>query len=289
MSSTRKIVVTSGNEAFAPLLVDLIQSLQQFSGFDAIGVLDVGLSPQTRIQVQSYVTAIVEPEWDFPIDAPLRESKPYLRAHLARAFLRKYFPNYSIYLWLDADTWVQEQYALLWFIEAARNGTIGLVPESDRSYRHREGVRRWRRRNLISYFGEKAVSLSLSRPYFNAGAFSLHVDAPHWESWAAHFANGLKASPYLVTDQTALNYSLWSDDLPIHPLPALCNWCCHLAVPSVNADAKLCEPYVPYQRIGLVHLTAKTKDLRLNIKINGKTVTGSLRFRGIPLLQPAAA
>jgi len=58
------------------LLVDLIQSLQQFNGFDAIGVLDVGLSPQTRTQVQGYVTAVVEPEWDFPIAAPLRESKP---------------------------------------------------------------------------------------------------------------------------------------------------------------------------------------------------------------------
>jgi hypothetical protein len=141
----------------------------------------------------------------------------------------------------------------------------------------------------MSYFGDKAISLSLTRPYFNAGAFSLHVDAPHWKSWAAHFANGLQASPHLVTDQTALNYSIWSDNLPVHPLPALCNWCCHLAIPSVNAEAKLCEPYVPYQRIGLVHLTAKTKDLNLNITINGKTVTGSLRFRGIPMLQPAAA
>jgi len=284
MPPSRIIIVTAADETFAALLLELIQSIKQFdgNGFDAIGVLDVGLSPKTVTQLQKHVSAIVEPDWDLPIDAELRRSKPYLRAHLARPFLRKYFPEYGIYLWLDADTWVQEQYALSWFVQAARLGGVGLAPENDRSYRHLQGMRRWRRYNLISYFGDKAASSLLSRPYYNAGAFSLQVDAPHWNSWARYFKKGLEVSPHLVTDQTALNYAIWSDNLPVHPLPALCNWCCHLAVPSVNSDGKLCEPYVPYQRIGLVHLTANSKDLRINMTIEGKQFTGNLRFRGFP-------
>jgi hypothetical protein len=132
------------------------------------------------------------------------------------------------------------------------------------------------------YYGDEALSLLDTHSYYNSGGFSLVADAPHWSSWARHFKRGLEACPTLVTDQTALNYAIWKDDLPVHPLPALCNWCCHLAVPDVNIEtSKLCEPHIPNRPIGLVHMTGGTKDLVLVWNCEDKTIEGNLRFQGL--------
>jgi hypothetical protein len=200
----------------------------------------------------------------------------------ARPFLPKYFPGYDIYLWLDADTWVQEKYAVKWFFQAAKHGRLGIVPQVDRSYAHPDRVLNWRAQRLFMYYGDEAVSLLARRPYYNSGGFSLLADAPHWNSWARYLKRGLEACPKLVTDQTALNYAIWKDDLSVHPLPALCNWCCHLAVPRVSIiTRKLCEPHIPNRPIGLVHMTAGTKDSALMWDLEDKIIEGNLHFQGL--------
>jgi lipopolysaccharide biosynthesis glycosyltransferase len=278
------IIVTAADENFSTLLLGLIQSLRQWDEpvCDAIGVLDLGLSDDTLQKVQGQVTHIVSPDWDLPTDLNLRDSQPYLRAMSSRPFLPKYFPGYDIYLWLDADTWVQERYAVEWFFQAARDGGLGIVPQVDRSYTNPPRATNWRMQRLFMYYGEEAVSLLAAHPYYNSGGFSLLADAPHWSSWARYFLRGLEACPTLVTDQTALNYAIWKDNLPVHPLPALCNWCCHLAVPRINAETrKLCEPHIPNRPIGLVHMTGDTKNLVLTWNSEDKAIEGNLRFRGL--------
>jgi hypothetical protein len=97
--------------------------------------------------------------------------------------------------------------------------------------------------------------------YYNSGAFCLRADAPHWKSWANYFNQALSANPNTVSDQAVLNYAIWNDGLAVHPLPSLCNWACHLAVPLYNEkNNKLCEPHLPYHAIGLIHLTGPSKD-----------------------------
>ena len=279
---SKSIIVTAADETYAPLLLDLLRSLARHANmYDALGILDVGLSQTTLRLIRDRVTSIVVPEWDLPVEHSLRESRSHLRATLARPFLRKYFPGYALYFWLDADTWVQDQYALDWFAAAAKSGSIGLVPQIDRSYRHPRSSWKWRKEKLVSYFGTGATKFLFTHPYFNAGAFSLSVDSPHWESWARYFRVGLQAAPQVVTDQTALNFALWNDALPVHPLPALCNWCCHLAIPLIDEKRRtLCEPYVPYRSLGLIHLTAHTKDMQLKANLDGTEVQGSLRYQG---------
>jgi lipopolysaccharide biosynthesis glycosyltransferase len=279
----KTIIVTAADENFASLFLGLIRSLHQWDEplSDAIGVLDLGLSDDTLVTIQELVTHIVSPGWDLPTDLALHDSHPYLRAMASRPFLPKYFPGYDIYLWLDADTWVQEKYAVRWFFRAAKQGGLGIVPQVDRSYVHPVRAVNWRTQRLSMYYGDEALSLLATRSYYNSGGFSLLADAPHWTSWARYFKKGLEACPKLVTDQTALNYAIWKDDLPVHPLPALCNWCCHLAVPKLNTKTtKLCEPHIPNRPIGLVHLTAGSKDLVIMENFEDKTIEGNLRFQG---------
>ncbi len=258
----KTIIVTAANEKFASLVLALIHSLRQWGALpcDAIGVLDVGFSKDTLAKVQGLVTHVANPAWDLPCNSSLRERKPFLRAYTARPFLPKYFPGYDIYLWLDADTLVQEKYALDWLFQAANQGELGIVPQVDRCYVHTLEAVKWRAERVAKYYGDEGLALFASETYYNTGAFSLRGDAPHWHSWAGHFRRGLESSPLRFSDQTALNYAIWKDTLPVHPLPALCNWCCHLAAPKKNHQTgKLCEPRIPHRPIGVLHMTTRTK------------------------------
>ena len=68
------------------------------------------------------------------VDTALRECTPHLRSLTARPFLPDYFPGYDVYIWIDCDAWVQEQFALEWLFYTAASGALGIVPELDRSY-----------------------------------------------------------------------------------------------------------------------------------------------------------
>jgi len=117
--------------------------------------------------------------------------------------------------------------------------------------------------------------------YLNAGVFALRADAPHWTRWADGFRRGVDACQgKQCCDQTALNYTLWTEHLPVHPLPALCNWTCHLAIPAfLSATGRFHEPFVPHQSIGVMHVTGETKDYTFEFRDGeGRTVQSNLRY-----------
>ena len=285
----KSIIVTAADEAYMPLLQGLLSSLRQWDAplADAIGVLDVGLSKESAAAIRSLGILVVSPDWDLAIDAHRRAASPHLRAFSARPYLPKYFPGYDVLLWIDADAWVQERQTISLFLKAARTGAMGVCLHIHQSYVHPLRSRAWRRSRLASYFGDDALVNFDSNPYVNSGAFSLRADAEHWALWQAWARAGFGACPDLVCDQTALNYALWTHSLPIHPLPALYNWCCHLALPSFNTDlGKWCEPHLPRRPIGLVHLTDNTKDLTFDVEHGGGLQPISLRFGGADALAP---
>jgi lipopolysaccharide biosynthesis glycosyltransferase len=279
----RTLVVTAANDAFMPLLRGLVKSLQRCDPrpFTAIGCLDVGLGSESHEWISCHASHVVTPAWDLPVEPELREKEPYLRAFTARPFLPKYFPGYDMYLWIDADAWVQERFALEWYFEAAKEGALAVVPHTHRSYRHNAGVVGWRTGRMQRYFGEEAGRRGRWDTYYNSGVFALCSDAPHWSLWARHFREGVEATNGgLYCDQTSLNHALWTEDLPVRPLPAFCNWLCHLALPGFDPrQQRFCEPSVPHRSIGIIHLTAMSKNISLSL--HGSSVrTISLRFPG---------
>ena len=277
----KRIIIAAADENFSPLLNDLLDSLHQFPQpvTDAIGVLDLGLSADSLNMISSKADHIVQPGWDLYVREDIKASKPFLRANTSRPFLPRHFPGYDLYLWLDADTWLQDRFAVDWLFQAASQGQMALVPETDRCYRPRIGFNNWRIQRLESFFSCDAAQLLQSKMYYNSGAFALHRDTVHWDKWAECFDAGLRRDTDITSDQTAMNYAIWSADLPVHPLPALCNWCCHMAYPVFhNASASLCEPFLPHRRIGLVHMTDTSMDARLRVSVDGKPVESGLRY-----------
>ncbi len=275
----KTIIITAANEDFKYLLFTLLDSLTglQDCNIDAIGVLDVGLSDTTSRALATRVTCVVQPAWDLLVAQSVKDAFPYLRAKTAKPFLPEYFPGFDCYLWLDADTWVQEKYALKWLVDASKNGAIGIVPEMDRSYMQTTSIIQWKTECLSKYYGSDATSYLITNSYYNSGVFSLLGSAPHWRIWADCFAAALQGDSQLVTDQAALNYAIWKHELQVNPLPSLCNWCCHLALPLLDeTSGRLCEPNIPYTPVGIIHLTGNTKHRRQPI--------GRLELPARPLL-----
>ncbi|HZZ10668.1 MAG TPA: hypothetical protein VFE79_08240 [Paraburkholderia sp.] len=281
----RILLTTAANDAYAPLLRGLLMSIRQFGdtlAFADIGCLDVGLSDENRAWAAGQVTHLVEAQWDLPVNAQTRAEAPHLRAMCARPFLPRYFPGYDLYIWIDCDAWVQERFVFDWLIDSARGGALGAVPELDRAYNH-AFVAPWRVDRLRRYYGDSAANPLLSQSYYNSGVLALRADAPHWSSWATHLSRGVTATlGSLVCDQTALNHAIWTDSLPVYPLPSVCNWLCHLALPGANVAAqKFCEPLLPRAAIGILHLAGRTKDLAfpLTDETGSQCAPTSLRFQ----------
>ena len=67
-----------------------------------LAVFDFGCTAEQRDWLNAHVDFVREPDWDFAF--PGREQAPtYLKGLLARPHLRRYFPEFGVYLWLDAD------------------------------------------------------------------------------------------------------------------------------------------------------------------------------------------
>jgi hypothetical protein len=282
VAQLRTLIVTAADEAFVPLLRGLVESLQQWTPrpYTDLACLDLGLSAANRDWVARYAAHVIEPGWDLGVDEQARTAHPEWRALTARPFLPRYFPGYDVYVWIDADAWVQERFALDWYTILADKGQLAITPHVDRAYRTTPHLIHSRMSRMRAYFGPEAEKRTLWDRYFNAGVFALRADAPHWAIWATWFRAGLDATAgKLCCDQTALNQAIWMDRLPVAPLPALCNWLCHLAVPAFDPRrGRFCEPILPRNSIGILHLAADSKDRVLALRGDGWERRITLRF-----------
>lgn len=280
----RTVIVTAADDGYLPLLRGLVGSLRALRQpvFDALAVLDVGLSDSSRAWLGTQGAQVVDTPWTLPVPEAVRAAHPHWRALTARPFLPELVPGHDLYLWIDADCWVQLGDALGLLGAVARQGVLAAVPEVDRCYRQSPDVVDWRVSRMAAGFGEAAAQRCMWDAYFNAGVFGLRADAPHWAAWARHFAQGIEASEgRVVCDQSALNQALWADGLPVLPLPAVCNWLCNLSVPAWDPGTRLWgEPYLPTRPLGILHLAARTKAADYRVNAPG------LPAHGLPLTWP---
>lgn len=281
------IVVTGSDSRYFPLMRETILSVRaKPEGYAVdLGVLDCGLSVDEAMWCRDQGARLVEPGWDVAFGEGLTVA-PSFRAMMARPHLKRYFPGYQLYLWLDADVWVQDWAALRLFIEAADLGDIAIVPEMHRSYRNfRDGRDDFERANGRAYadaFGEEAASRLIRRPLNNAGVFAMTAASPAWDIWATTLADAAQRSANMI-DQIALNAAVHEGRIREVRLPAVCNWIAHLATPAWHeAKQVFVEPDPPFETIGILHLTLGTKwETSVEVPtVSGSVVKRALRFPG---------
>jgi len=283
--SHRLLIASAADRAYFPLLRDMVLSVRAQCPAATIGILDLGLEAEHRNWLSARVAHLVRPDWD--VDFPDRVRRPdTFKAQVARPFLRRHFPGYEMYLWIDADAWLQDWRAVELYCAAAGLDKLAITPEIDRAYK-----RHYKRPKLFGWtlawknyrraFGWRTADRLGRNPIVNCGVFALHRDAPHWDAWARIMSQVLQRTQFFFVEQVALNYTIFAEHLPVNFLPAYCNWMPGDAAPAFDAERRLfVEPYAPHEVIGIMHLAGreqKTHTFRLN-RLDGGTVDTSLQY-----------
>jgi hypothetical protein len=293
--STRLLIASGSDSSYFPLLGDAVRSVLAHRRNVAIGILDFGLASDQRAWLADRVSHLVRPGWD--LDFPYRERTPETRkAQLSRPFLRRHFPGYDMYLWIDADAWLQDWRAIELYVAAAGHDKLAITPEIDRAYK-----RHYKRPKVFGWtlswkcyreaFGWRVADRLGRNPILNCGVFALHHDAPHWDAWARVITQIAQRTRFFYIEQTALNYVIFAERLPVNLLPAYCNWMPGDAVPAFDAARGLfVEPYAPHEVIGVMHLAGeaqKSHIFRLR-GLDGGEIETSLRYsKTRALVEPA--
>jgi hypothetical protein len=283
----KAIAITGGDAAYFELMRDCIGSLRATAEGRALvlGVLDCGLTDEQRAWCKAQGATLVTPQWDFEFPGRAKLKDGY-KALTARPFLPRYFPGFDLYLWIDGDCWVQQSDALALFLAAARTGALAVAPEIHRSMRHyRHAWTEFSTINGAAYaaaFDQATADRLIRYPLINAGVFALRHDAPHWAGWAELLGKTLQRSSDM-TDQITLNVLVYDQGFSCEPLPSRCNWPVHHATPAWDADRSLfVEPAMPYEPLGILHLTIYTKRLAtLDVRELGGAHNGQVRARSL--------
>lgn len=279
------VIASAADAAYFPLLQEMVLSVRALRSGVAIGILDLGMTAEQCAWLIDRAARLVPPEWD--VDFPGRDRAPEaFKAQVARPFLPRHFPGHEMYLWIDADAWLQDWRAIELLCAAAGRDRLAIVPEIDRAYkRHYKRPKLFGRtlawKNYREAFGWRAADRLGRNPMVNCGVFALHREAPHWRAWARLLAQVLQRTRFFYAEQTALNYAIFAERLAVDFLPAYCNWLAGDAAPVFDARRGLfVEPYAPHEVIGIMHLAGpeqKTQRFRLN-RLDGGTVETMLRY-----------
>ena len=274
MSST--IIVTGANNVYEASVRNLLASIRA-SGFDCdFGIIDGGLSEPFRQQVLDQGCRIHPVE----LTGSLREAAQNVphgwKVALAKPHIRDLFTGYQTYIFLDADTWVQQRFALDYLRTYSAEGRLAIV--SQRSRFHEWDAARGNgvefnfagqpiRANWYTMFSRKSKlsksdkRLLASNPILNAGVFALQAGAALWDDWQNTVVEAVKALPrgrQYAADQIGLGLAVYRKGAPLSLLPETCNW---MSVWRFDVHAGLfTQTQPPFDPVGILHLAGINAD-----------------------------
>ena len=296
-------IVTLADSNYYDLLLELISSIKRFEQSKDISIclLDAGLTENQIKNLKSKVDIIKKAKWDIEVPKIKVLGKEWLKSQVSRAFLPEYFPGFDKYLWIDCDAWVNSWDCIELYYKACNQGKLGITQTVGPGYRILTKVR-W-------IFGKLALIKSqnfkhakksgfnddISRkiafaPHINIGVFSLEKNSECWKIWQENLKKALKAGNVFGSEGLAMNISVYVNNVKAEFLPLTCNWIASNLLPKYNNETNsFVEPYLPNNKIGIMHLAAGiwngNKDMRVNKEVKveiettqGKKIFKSLRF-----------
>ena len=297
----KNVIVSLADSNYFELLNELIDSIISFekSKETAICVLDAGLTEEQKSILSTKVDEIKSAEWDIDVPSFKVLGKEWLKSQVSRAFLPKYFPNYEKYLWIDCDAWVNDWRSVELYFKACDGGKLGITQTIGPGYKIMSKVK-WlfgkvaviKSQNFKHAYKskigiEKARKLAFA-PHINIGVFSLEKDSLGWKSWQTNLEQTLKSGNIFGSEGLAINMSVYIDNLETEFLPLNCNWIASNLLPKFDEEKNtFVEPYLPNNKIGIMHLAAGIwkdgKDMRTNkdIKIEIQTLNNNLNFKSL--------
>jgi hypothetical protein len=293
----KKNVLVSGCDSnYFPMLLEWLHSVRRFEqskDFD-ICILDAGLTDEQIKRLQPHVQSIINPDWPAPV-AAYKIKGEYLKACVCRPFLPKIFPGYETYIWMDADTWIQDWRTIDLFLQAAVRKKIAVTAQVDRSY-PRGGARikwlgpwPWKVRgfyftNAYKAFGFKTAKDMLPYHVLLAGMFALRADAPHWTRWQELIVMAMAKGKVFTAEQLCLGKMCYLEHFEYEVLPAYAHWLCEFKPLWDEHKGMFVEPNLPHEPIGVLHISG-FDEMRLDRKVQthfktseGRTISYSYRY-----------
>ena len=273
MTDAKTIIISAADDLYAPVANDLFLSIARHDYRQplALGLLDVGFNPTNRQHFNALGVQVVAAgsDIDYPARSQWEAQRPSIRTLTARPFLPRYFPGYDIYIWLDADVWVQTPAAIDAMIAAVADiPAIAIVPELDRCYpTFFQNAEIWQKFSswYEASYAPSIVADMLLKPMLNAGVFALRRDSPVWAAWGDIYRDALQRvtafnDRSFMADQLGLNILCYLKGLPHVLLPASFNWLTAYAIPKLDrATGLYVETQPPHQPLSQIHLTRPNK------------------------------
>ena len=257
-------IVSAADADFFAFLQEMLQSIEQVRPPGAkdvdLCVLDVGMTDAQRGIFGGRVTHIKDPGWD--LDFPARSRTPrVLQAMFSRPFIPRHFPGYDIYIYLDADLWLQDWKVIDVLIQVARKNALAIVPEVHHAYasmyRQREGAKRALHAQFGMMYESSVAQWLAAMAAQNSGVFAMHRSCPGWTAWAEDLQDALmRVDPVQpLVEQCSLNHAIYTGKVPFSPLAAKFNWICAEALPVWDSQRNLlCDPSIPHDPLSIIHL-----------------------------------
>jgi hypothetical protein len=291
--------VSGADSNYYPLLREWIASVRQFkesAGMD-ICIIDSGLTPRQIDELKPLVKSLINPDWPEGIPKKKTKGKERLKSCVCRPFIRDMFPGYDIYMWMDADTWVQDWSAVEMFLGSAnrKKDRIVVTNGADRSNPKQIRIKwlwHWPYR-IGSFFlsnGKKAFGFSVAKKLcanqgISAGCFALSAQAPHWKVWQKNLVIAAANGKLFPAEQLALGKTVHFDGYKAELLPVYAHWVCGDANPLWDQQKNaFVEPYTPHVTLGILHLCgvdnlrASKTAKKIFETMDGKQIELSLRY-----------
>jgi hypothetical protein len=311
MNRTRVAVVTAANSDMCALALDLVQSVRDCAPFEFQMIcLDVGLDPNEQDAMERAGAAVIPVGWDYPGPFP----GDWFKALTARPHIPRYVPGFDLYIWLDADCWVQDGSSLQQFVEAAQRHPLAAASAVHRGYRQVVAASptapsiltaRYHAYLFSELLDPPIVGAIMQRPYLNAGAIAARGNSPIWPAWQELvgqlyprarkakpppwqtiprsnpdrlWKGGTLPAPLFHTEEVALNAVGHLKVGNPAVLDARCNWLCSQAIPMIDSKGLFVDTAWPYAPIGIMHMSGDTKQGKWTARrVGGGTIDVDLR------------
>jgi hypothetical protein len=216
---------------------------------------------------------------------------------VARPFIPDHIPGFDVYVWIDADAWIQDPLAIHNFVEAGVQEGFAASSAVHRGYRqfvsaapNRPGVPLavyygWLYQSLLDKLGAILIS---SSAVLNGGVWSASSAGGMFQRWqkAANrcyaraqaeplsYPNlwatddllgsdplwpGGKNLILFHADEVSMNLAARTGDAEPAVMSALHNWLCSGAIPMQDRDGQFIDTAWPHEQILIVHQTGQTK------------------------------
>jgi lipopolysaccharide biosynthesis glycosyltransferase len=284
----KNVIITCSDSKYFTLLESLILSvINHCKNNDTdICVLDLGLLDEQRNWLQK-LNIKIEDAHLLASGLGYQLKTPIELNVCLRTSLPKILPGYHIYLWMDADTWVQDPGALdHYFLAAEKSGVVASVI-LDRTYNFcKMPNERWKK--IYNWYVNGGFRDEVARkmstvPVINAGVVAARANSTLWNKWPEVTWKIIdNQKDYYPADQTALNYLIYNKkSITSLILPAEYNWLCAFSLPVFDANNyKFYTPEPPFSYIKIMHLAGlKGQFNKVNLRLlDGRIAETSLLY-----------